>query len=58
MPWFFGDKMKIELKGEFVNLFNRINLGGVDSNLPDSLFGHSTSQLPARSIQLQLRASF
>jgi hypothetical protein len=58
VPWFFGEKMKIEAKGEFVNLFNRVNLGGVDSNLPDSLFGHSTSQLPARSIQLHLRASF
>jgi hypothetical protein len=58
IPWFFGDKMKIELKGEFVNLFNRVNLSGVDPNLPDSLIGHSTSQLPARSIQLHLRASF
>jgi hypothetical protein len=57
-PWFFGEKMRIEAKGEFVNLFNRVNLGSVDSNLPDSLFGYATSQLPARSLQIHLRASF
>ena len=57
-PWFFGEKMKIEAKGEVVNLFNRTNLGGVTSDMSSSLFGHSTSQLPARYLQLHLRASF
>jgi hypothetical protein len=57
-PWFFGEKMKVEAKAEVNNLFNRVNLNGVDSDMEDSLFGHSTSQLPARSLQLHLRASF
>jgi hypothetical protein len=57
-PWFFGEKMKVEAKAEINNLFNRVNLNGVDSDMEDSLFGHSTSQLPARSLQLHLRASF
>ena len=57
-PWFFGEKMKIEAKGEVVNLFNRTNLNGVTSDMTSSLFGHSTSQLPARYLQLRLRASF
>lgn len=57
-PWFFGDRMQIEAKGETFNLFNRANLTGVNSDLSSSLFGHSVNQLPARSLQLHLRASF
>ncbi len=57
-PWFFGEKMKIEARGEVINLFNRTNLNGVTSDMTSSLFGHSTSQLPARYLQLHLRASF
>jgi hypothetical protein len=33
-------------------------LNGVDSGMTDSSFGKSTSQLPPRSLQLHLRASF
>lgn len=57
-PWFFGEKMKIEAKGEVYNLFNRTNLTGVSSDLSSGSFGTSTNQLPARSFQLHLRASF
>lgn len=57
-PWFFGEKMQIEGKGEVFNLFNRANLTNVTSDLSSSLFGHATSQLPARSVQIHLRASF
>jgi hypothetical protein len=39
-------------------VFNRSNLISLDTNMPDSNFGKSTSQLPARSLQMQLRASF
>jgi hypothetical protein len=57
-PWFFGEKLKFEAKGELYNAFNRSNLISLDTNMPDSNFGKSTSQLPARSLQMQLRASF
>jgi hypothetical protein len=57
-PWFFGEKMQIEGKGEVFNLFNRANLTNVTSDLSSSLFGHATSQMPARSLQIHLRASF
>jgi hypothetical protein len=57
-PWFFGEKMQIEAKGEVTNLFNRANLLGVNSDLSSSLFGTSTNQFPARTLQLHLRASF
>jgi TonB dependent receptor len=57
-PWFFGEKMQIEARGEVFNLFNRANLTGMTSDLSSSLFGHSVNQLPARSLQIHLRASF
>lgn len=57
-PWFFGEKLKFEAKGELYNAFNRSNLIGLDVNMPDSNFGKATSQLPARRLQMQLRASF
>jgi hypothetical protein len=58
LPWFFSERVKIEAKGEVFNLFNRSNLGGVDANMTDSTFGQTTSQLPSRSMQMHLRASF
>jgi hypothetical protein len=57
-PWFSGEKLKFEAKGELYNVFNRSNLIGLDTNMPDSNFGKATGQLPARSLQMQLRASF
>ena len=57
-PWFFGEKMQIEAKGEVTNLFNRANLIGMNSDLSSSLFAHSVNQLPARYLQIHLRATF
>ncbi len=57
-PWFFGEDLHLQAQAEFFNLFNRVNLTGVESDLSSSLFGRATNQLPARSIQLHLRASF
>ena len=59
VPWLFSERLKIEAKGEVFNLFNRSNLWTVSTRaLADSSFGKSTSQLPPRSLQLHLRASF
>ena len=57
-PWFFGERLKFEARGEVFNLFNRSNLTAVDANLGDGNFGKATNQLPARSLQVHLRASF
>jgi hypothetical protein len=58
-PWFFGEKMQVEAKGEVTNLFNRANLWGMNSDLSNpTLFGHSTNQFPARYLQIHLRGSF
>jgi hypothetical protein len=58
VPWFFGEKLQLEGKGEFINLFNRANLTSVTSDLSSSQFGRATSQLTARTIQFHVRASF
>lgn len=58
LPFFFGEKLKLQGKGEVFNLFNRSNLGNVDAGMTDSSFGKSTSQLPPRSLQAHLRVSF
>ncbi len=57
-PFFFGDKLKIELRGETFNLFNRSNLTSVVSDLSNGSFGKATNQRPPRSLQLHIRASF
>lgn len=57
-PFFFSERMKIEAKGEVTNLFNRVNFTGVHGDMNDSLFGHYSNQLPARYLQLHLRATF
>jgi hypothetical protein len=56
--WFFSEKLHIQLQAEVYDLFNRVNLTSVTGDLSSSLFGHATSQLPARSLQLHVRASF
>jgi hypothetical protein len=58
LPFFFGEKMRIQAKGEVFDLFNRTNLQGVSSDMTSGNFGHSTNQLPARSLQFHVRASF
>jgi hypothetical protein len=57
-PWFSGEKLRLEARGEVFNLFNRVNLSGVNSDLSSSLFGHSVNQLPPRSLQVHIRAIF
>jgi hypothetical protein len=59
-PWFTGERLKLEARGEFLNFFNRTNLINVDGNLADAggNFGKATNQLPGRVVQLHFRATF
>jgi hypothetical protein len=57
-PWFWGERLKLEARGEVFNLFNRTNLTGVTGDLSSGTFGKATNQLPARSFQMHLRAIF
>jgi hypothetical protein len=47
-----GEKGTFELRGEIINLFNRVNLTNPVSDLSDTQFGYSTGQSSARSIQV------
>jgi Carboxypeptidase regulatory-like domain/TonB dependent receptor len=57
-PWFSGEKMKIEAKGEILNLFNRANLEFVSSDMTSGNFGQATNSSIARTITFHVRASF
>lgn len=54
-----SENVKLELRVDFFNLFNRVNLTGVDANAQDgSSFGKSTSTQIPRQGQLGARISF
>ncbi|MDW5265997.1 MULTISPECIES: carboxypeptidase-like regulatory domain-containing protein [Acidobacteriaceae] len=47
-----GDSGRLELRGEFLNAFNRVNLETPVGDLSNNLFGKSTGQYMPRQIQL------
>lgn len=49
---FLGEAGKLEMRGEFFNLFNRVNLTDPVSDLSNSSFGKSLYQHSPRQIQL------
>jgi hypothetical protein len=59
-----GENSKIEIRANFYNLFNKVNLNGscgwngVQCNILDSHFGQSGTALGARVIEMQARFSF
>ncbi len=51
--------VSLELRGDFFNIFNRVNLNGVDNNAADlTTFGTSTSSNVPRNMQLGARLFF
>jgi hypothetical protein len=52
------ERVRVQLRFEFYNAFNRVNLGGVNANLASSLFGRSTSQLNPRNISIGAKIIF
>jgi hypothetical protein len=52
------ERWRFQIRLDAFNLFNRVNLGGVDSNLADGNFGKSTSQLEPRWLQVGGRIEF
>jgi hypothetical protein len=60
LPW-LGEQGNLQLRFDFLNLFNHGNLGDVDPNMADGTFGKVTGTLnpyDARKIELGLRVSF
>ncbi len=56
----YRDRFKLQVRADAFNLFNRVNLSGVDSNLADAgtTFGKATSTYNPRELQLGLRLVF
>jgi hypothetical protein len=60
LPW-LGEQGNLQLRFDFLNVFNHGNLGNVDPDMGDGNFGKVTSTLnpfDARKIELGLRISF
>lgn len=57
LPW-LGEQGNLQLRFDFINLFNHPNLGPVDFFMGDPGFGKSSTTLPARQMQLGVRVSF
>jgi len=60
IPWFIGGEgANLQFRTEFFNVFNRVNLTQVGTNIANlSNFGKSTGAYPARDIQFALRIAF
>ncbi len=59
IPWFWKDEAAtMQLRGEFFNLFNNVNLQNPDGSMTSGNFGRSTAVFPARNIQLGLKIIF
>lgn len=55
---FIGEQGNLQLRFDFINVLNHVNLGPVDANMADATFGQATTTLNPRSIQLGARISF
>jgi hypothetical protein len=53
-----GERVKLQLRFDFFNLFNRANLYNVDGNLTSGTFGKATNQYNPRWIQLGANVRF
>jgi hypothetical protein len=54
----FHDNLNLQLRFEFFNVLNRVNLQGVQADLNDPNFGKSTSTYDPRILQLGARLVF
>ena len=61
-----GENGKVEIRANFYNLFNNLNLngnsqqwtGGIQADINNAHFGESQTALGARVIEMQARFSF
>lgn len=59
IPWFVGQEgAEVEFRAEFFNVFNKVNLTGVNSDINGGAFGLASGAFPARDIQFGLRIEF
>jgi hypothetical protein len=54
----YGERLKLEIRGDFFNIFNHAEWNDPSTNIVSSHFGQITSTAPQRIIQLAARLSF
>lgn len=54
----FGDRVRWQLRAEFLNAFNRHNLSGINASVTSAQFGQVTGVYGNRSIQIGTRLNF
>jgi hypothetical protein len=54
----YGERLKLEIRGDFFNIFNHAEWNDPSTNIVSSHFGQITSTAPQRIIQLAARISF
>jgi hypothetical protein len=57
LPW-LGEQGSLQIRFDFLNVLNRVNLGPVNSTFGNGSFGKVTTALSPRQIQLGARISF
>ncbi len=53
-----GEGARIEIRANAFNLFNKVNLAAIDSNIPDSNFGRANNALGSRTIEGEFHFKF
>ncbi|MBI3475722.1 MAG: carboxypeptidase regulatory-like domain-containing protein [Acidobacteria bacterium] len=53
-----GENAKLEIRASFFNLFNKVNLTSVQTNVLDDHFGEAQNALGSRVIEMQARFNF
>ena len=54
----FGKKIRLQLRGEVFNAFNRRNIRTIETNITNARFGQVTAFASQRIAQFGLRVSF
>ena len=54
----YGERVKLEIRGDFFNIFNHAEFASPDTNIASGTFGQITSTFPQRIIQIAARISF
>jgi hypothetical protein len=52
------ERLNLQFRFDYFNVFNRANLTGMDGDLADSTFGKATSQFNPRWLQLGITLRF
>lgn len=55
---FLGERANLEIRANFYNLFNNLNLSRIDATISDSAFGEAQDVVGGRTIEMQVHFSF